>query len=499
MLYSNGKMIPILRIVPTTPPPPPPPPPPTPLPRVLVLVLASDTQPIYLEHQRLWRTYMRRNPNVDCYFYKGDPTLESEAELKGDTLFLRIEDTLQTVHEKTLMAFKYFLPQLSQYKCVFRTNLSSVVVFDRYLEYCKTIPSEGFCSAFTGVGVENDERYEFPGGAGYTLTSDLVRRYVEEWPPVLHQDDLTLGYVLHRWGIPITQAPRADILSEFYETSLRGRIPSTYFHFRVKQLTRHDGGEEDPYELEIMQNLISEHYDDPMTRRMEVVVRMCPDSREPISGNSSRPSWFSKEAAFRSMFLTKGPNVRVTVLFDGDPSEHWITNYPVKVVPIQGGDGDKSFLCVLDYIRSQVYPDNTIVYCLEDDYPHRPGWDTVLREGLAPLTPEWIKFDYVTLYDHLDKYTWPMYKDLTARLAISPSVHWRTVPSTTNTWCCLAKTLRKDFDVFWAFKNRDNDKFLTLGRQGRVIGSCIPGYSTHAHSEHISPRWPDQVIEARIA
>lgn len=246
MFYRDGKLIPILRIAPPPPPPP----------RVLVLILASDTQPIYLEHQRLWRTYMHSNPNVDCYFYKGDPTLKSEAELKGDTLFLRIEDTLDTVYEKTLRAFAFFSPRLTKYKCVFRTNLSSVVVFDRYIEYCKLIPSEGFCSAYVGHEFE----VEFPSGAGYTLTPDLVRRLAVERPPLHIQDDVSLGFAFKEWGVKVRPAPRIDLLSEFYVEAWAGKIPPYAYHFRAKQLIRAEEGIETPYELELMQSLISEYY-----------------------------------------------------------------------------------------------------------------------------------------------------------------------------------------------------------------------------------------------
>lgn len=246
MLYSNGTLI--LQTLPSAPTPAPP--------RALVLVLASDTQPIYLEHQRLWRTYMHSTPNVDCYFYKGDPTLESEAELKGDTLFLRIEDTLETVYEKTLRAFDFFLPTLSSYTHVFRTNLSSVVIFDRYLQYCTTIPREGFCSAWIG----DYDGQKYPAGAGYTITPDLIRRLTTERPPRRVQDDVSLGYALREWGIPITAAPRVDLGSESYVEAWRGQIPSTVFHFRAKQLIRANEGIETPYELELMQSLISEYY-----------------------------------------------------------------------------------------------------------------------------------------------------------------------------------------------------------------------------------------------
>lgn len=223
--------------------------------RVLVLVLASDTEPVYLKHQLLWRTYMQSNPSVDCYFYKGDPTLESEAELKGDTLFLRIEETLDTIYEKTLRAFAFFRPRLSEYACVFRTNLSSVVIFDRYVEYCTTIPRTQFCSARVG----HASTCLFPSGCGFTLTPDLVCRLVDERPPLHTQDDVSIGHALKEWGIPITPAPRVDLLHPDCVDALKGRIPLSVFHFRVRQAR----GETLP-ELGVMQALISDYYRRPV-------------------------------------------------------------------------------------------------------------------------------------------------------------------------------------------------------------------------------------------
>ncbi len=451
-------------------------------PKVLILILASDNQPVYREHQRLWRSYMKRNPNAHCYFYKGNPDMDEPAKLEGDTLYIKIEDTLDTVYEKTLRAFEFFAPVLPKYKCVFRTNLSSVVVFDRYIEYCRTVPEKNFCSAHIGY----EEGVPFPAGAGFTLTPDLVLRLVEERPPRVVQDDVSIGHALRSWGIPIHSAPRVDFIDRGLHEEYNRLVPPQVFHFRIKQNTRHYGEVEDEitYEIDIMQKVIAQYYDDPSTRTIEVIMRMCPESRSVLSGDGTRPAWFTKEGTFRSVFLTKGANVHFTVLFDGDPTDHWIHKYGVRVVQFSGGDGDSSFLYLLNYIRTQSYPDNTIVYCLEDDYPHKPGWTEIVREGFSPMR---IAFDYITLYDHRDKYTYEMYRHLTSEICVSKSVHWRTIPSTTNTWITLAKTLREDFDIFWAYKNQDHEKFLTLGRRGRKIGSCIPGFSTHAHIEHLSP------------
>lgn len=217
-------------------------------------------------------------------------------------------------------------------------------------------------------------------------------------------------------------------------------------------------------------------------QRIEVVMRMCPDSTEPINGGG-RPSWFSKRACFDQLFKTKDEFTTITVLFDGPIEGHWITTYPVKIFQIQGGTDEASIVQQLSYMRSLNISDDTILYSLEDDYVHRNGWPDILREGFSASLP----FDYVTLYDHRDKYTLGMYTSLVSKIAISNSVHWRTTPSTTNTWSCLFKTFCEDFEVFMVFKNLDHTKFLELGRRGRLLGSCLPGWSTHAHPEHLSP------------
>jgi hypothetical protein len=98
-------------------------------------------------------------------------------------------------------------------------------------------------------------------------------------------------------------------------------------------------------------------------------------------------------------------------------------------------------LNVLNYVKEQNYDDNDIIYFLEDDYIHRQGWVDILKEGF-----KYIAADYYTLYDHPDKYWLPMYEDLTSRILPTPTTHWRTTPSTTNTYACTYKTLMKHFD-----------------------------------------------------
>lgn len=226
--------------------------------------------------------------------------------------------------------------------------------------------------------------------------------------------------------------------------------------------------------------------------QIEVILRMCPDRSTSLSGDKSRPQNFSKELVFKNLYETKDDATNITVLFDGDHTGHWIKKYPVRVIQSIGGNGDESFKSQIMYIKFANFSDNTIVYILEDDYLHRDGWPQILREGFGNLQPSFLKFDYITLYDHRDKYTYPMYNALVSKIGISDTIHWRTVPSTTNTFAMKYKTFIEDFDIHYSFLNSDHEKFLELGRNKRLLGSCMPGYSTHCHKDYMSPciDWP---------
>lgn len=185
--------------------------------KILCLILASDTSPEHLKFQKIWKRFMKLHKGVDCYFYKGHPNLTQSAFLEDDTLWIRIEETFDTVYEKTLRAFEYFLPELSKYDFVYRSNLSTVVSFQHMIDFCASLPRTQCCAAVAGgipesAADRNSLKYprSFPGGNGFILSSDLVRRLVEDREPLDIQDDVTIGNALRRWGISIHEFVRPD-------------------------------------------------------------------------------------------------------------------------------------------------------------------------------------------------------------------------------------------------------------------------------------------------
>ncbi len=154
-----------------------------------------------------------------------------------------------------------------------------------------------------------------------------------------------------------------------------------------------------------------------------------------------------------------------------------------NVVQIQEGTESRLFPPSLDHVvKLDLHPE-TMIYFVEDDYLHRPGWLDILLEGLSIA-------DYATLYDHKDKYF--LYPELKSRIFVSPSCHWRTTLSTTNTFALRCKTLFRDLSIHQSFSQgrtitADHEKFCQLQGQGIMLISPMPGWSTHAEPEFASP------------
>jgi hypothetical protein len=214
-----------------------------------------------------------------------------------------------------------------------------------------------------------------------------------------------------------------------------------------------------------------------------VINRHCNYSK--ISATKQRPSWFSREDCFLSVYreLIHKKNIELLVLFDGKVSDdHFLNKYPVKIIEESCGSGSESYKKGLDLAIAN-NPD--YVYFVEDDYIHKTGWSDILNEGLSE------NFDYITLYDHPDKYT-RLYEDLQSRLCVTKSIHWRSVPSTTDTFACKIQTLKDDLEIHRHFSSLsyysfDHQRFLELGKRGRTIMSTVPGFSTHVESANLAP------------
>lgn len=152
---------------------------------------------------------------------------------------------------------------------------------------------------------------------------------------------------------------------------------------------------------------------------------------------------------------------------------------------IKNHGNSESFLEVMEWALNSFNNDD-ILYFVEDDYIHRKNYEVILREGLE-------RSDYVSLYDHPDKYT-----GKPEILFHTKSTHWKFTHSTTMTFACKYRTLMEDVDTFRKLITTgtppDHFLFLELGKWGRRLATPIPGYSTHGEIEFLAPviKWDNE-------
>jgi len=229
-----------------------------------------------------------------------------------------------------------------------------------------------------------------------------------------------------------------------------------------------------------------------MKKPIEVFIRHCYYSKIQELPDRVRPSWFNKIKVFENFKNTLNSNlINYTIVYDefyGSIDKTFLAKEK-NVEIIKCGNECDSFLETLEIIQSKNLSDDTIVYLLEDDYLHRPGWSEVMLEGFE------INSHYLTLYD----FDFFIAKGWLCEIFTTPSSHWRAVPATTNTFACKYKTLIEDMEIQKEYSiygiremdeysySRDYNKFWELQKQERYLISPMPGWSTHCDENHISP------------
>ena len=238
-----------------------------------------------------------------------------------------------------------------------------------------------------------------------------------------------------------------------------------------------------------------------------VHVKADATSRDP---HKVRPPWFSHETCFRNLLRTvardpRADRVRIVIVYDSskeDFVEDFIAKYYANTSLglglqfIAGGSDRNSFLITLRLAQELASQPTDLVYLLENDYLHQDGWVSKVFEAFdSPM-----RFDYLSLYDHNDKYIYDMYQDLQSRVLFSGTHHWRTAPSTCASFLFEARTLAADQDILGAGLP-DYQFFARLGSERqRVLITPIPGLSTHSMAGYLSPGVPwDAIAEQATA
>jgi len=165
---------------------------------------------------------MKLNPVFECYFITQRPDVETPY-VDGDTFYSNGIETIPTISRKTIAAFEYFLDK--GYDYILRTNLSSVWNFPVYEPIVNSLPKTDVLRGVIGG--------DFVSGAGFLLSLDVAQKMIDHQDEIFSYtdttDDLAIGHVMKRIGVPFMPAQRTDITSADSVV----KDPNAY-HYRCK-------------------------------------------------------------------------------------------------------------------------------------------------------------------------------------------------------------------------------------------------------------------------
>jgi hypothetical protein len=176
-----------------------------------------------------------------------------------------------------------------------------------------------------------------------------------------------------------------------------------------------------------------------------------------------------------------------------EPTENMIRKYVAEdlIKWVSVGHGAGTFNMALD--EALMYPDDEIVYFIENDYLHKPQSKEILEEGFN------LGASFVSLYDHPDKYLDPSEggnpycvggaED--TRVYLTDSCHWKITNSTTMTFAAKVSTLKRVEPILRKHTNtshpNDFQMFLELRTNDELLLTPLPGYATHGETAWLSP------------
>ncbi len=208
---------------------------------------------------------------------------------------------------------------------------------------------------------------------------------------------------------------------------------------------------------------------------LKKIYRICDnrDGKTLIQGVTKRKCFLN--------FIKVFGNSNLTIVADNTRQEtlDFLNSYTDNIHVTSLGNS-KSFMYALDL--ALMNDEHMNVYLVEDDYLHVEDAEKFIQEGLQNA-------DYVSLYDHLDKYIEPSPNPFVknggedTKVILTPSTHWKYTNSSTMTFAARVNTLKEDYKVMRQHCITDIPQdffmFTSLLKKGRRIVTPIPGRSTH--------------------
>ena len=221
---------------------------------------------------------------------------------------------------------------------------------------------------------------------------------------------------------------------------------------------------------------------------MELIYRIS-DNGYP----KEKPNYINNENCLKNA-VKYFPNSSWHIIADNvsEATNEMIQKYKPKSIIdyVSVGHGAGTFNLALD--KALTFEDNEFVYFLENDYLHKPESEKVIIEGFR-------NGDFVSLYDHKDKYMLPRLGGNPlctegverSNVYLTETCHWKSTNSTTMTFAARVSTLKKSESILRKYTSGthpyDFEMFLELEKNNYTLVTPLPSYSTHGDVKYLAP------------
>jgi hypothetical protein len=194
---------------------------------------------VFINYKRIWDEQITNLnlPNFNFKFLYSDNNISDEYVVQGNNLITNcVEDYWVALILKVINGFDYFIQ--NDFDLVFKTNLSTIINFEKFYEYCEQI-SKSREFIYDGI-VGNYQDYFFCSGAGMLLNKPSVNlilnnkwRLDDTWT-----DDIFIGFILNKLnGIKPNEGniSRLDIINKNTKFTREDIINNTHIRVKVRE------------------------------------------------------------------------------------------------------------------------------------------------------------------------------------------------------------------------------------------------------------------------
>lgn len=200
---------------------------------VLVLILDTEVKSYQCLKKAQLSTWVTQAElrGYDVIYYRGASRILNYDSAQR-TLYLPLDDSLNSSTLKLLEVLRYFYPRVCDYDYIFRTNLSSYIHIDRFCNFIDHLSHPilyggviGYANTpliantILGSQIINNLPFgntiHFASGSGFILGTQYIPHLLEAMSDLRLIDDVAVGKAMNSYGVFPTYIPRIDIYDDF--------------------------------------------------------------------------------------------------------------------------------------------------------------------------------------------------------------------------------------------------------------------------------------------